>query len=160
MARCPAHDDHTPSLSIRDGDGGKVLVRCHAGCNQQAVITAVRARGLWPESGRRPLSRTASRDHNEYQPDQDDAKRRDAALAIWQSAMPAQTAELFHGPDGTGFADLGINGHRETWPIRSKGFRRWLVRQFFEELPPDPCDLSRWPPARQQRWSPLCARPL
>jgi hypothetical protein len=44
----------------------------------------------------------------------------------------AQTAELFHAPDGTGFADLGINGHRETWPIRSKGFHRWLARQFFE----------------------------
>jgi hypothetical protein len=44
----------------------------------------------------------------------------------------AQSAELFHAPDGTGFADLDINGHRETWPIRSKGFRRWLARQFFE----------------------------
>ena len=44
----------------------------------------------------------------------------------------AQTAELFHAPDGTGFADLDINGHRETWPIRGKGFRRWLARRFFE----------------------------
>ena len=44
----------------------------------------------------------------------------------------AQSAELFHAPDGTGFADLNINGHRETWPIRSKGFRRWLARRFFE----------------------------
>ena len=44
----------------------------------------------------------------------------------------AQAAELFHTPDGTGFADLDINGHRETWPIRSKGFRRWLARGFFE----------------------------
>jgi hypothetical protein len=26
----------------------------------------------------------------------------------------AQSAELFHTPDGTGFADLDINGHRET----------------------------------------------
>jgi hypothetical protein len=34
----------------------------------------------------------------------------------------AQTAELFHAPDGTGFVDLDINGHRETWPIRSKAF--------------------------------------
>jgi len=24
-------------------------------------------------------------------------------------------------PDGTAFADLDINGHRETWPIRRKG---------------------------------------
>jgi hypothetical protein len=45
----------------------------------------------------------------------------------------AQTAELFHAPDTAGFADLEINGHRETWPIRAKGFRRWLARRFFEE---------------------------
>ena len=25
--------------------------------------------------------------------------------------------------------DLDINGHRETWPIRAKGFRRWLARR-------------------------------
>jgi hypothetical protein len=45
----------------------------------------------------------------------------------------AQEASLFHTADDTCFADLDINGHRETWPIRSKGFRRWLVRQFFEK---------------------------
>ena len=44
----------------------------------------------------------------------------------------AQAAELFHTPDSTGYADLDINGHRETWPIRAKGFRRWLARRFFE----------------------------
>jgi hypothetical protein len=44
----------------------------------------------------------------------------------------AQSAELFHTPDGTGYADLDINGHRETWPIRVKGFSRWLARRFFE----------------------------
>lgn len=44
----------------------------------------------------------------------------------------AAAAELFHAPDGIGFADLDINGHRETWPVRAKGFRRWLSRQFFE----------------------------
>jgi hypothetical protein len=30
----------------------------------------------------------------------------------------ARSAELFHTPDGTGFADLDINSHRQTWPIR------------------------------------------
>jgi hypothetical protein len=45
----------------------------------------------------------------------------------------AQTAELFHAADGMGFADLDISGHREIWRIRSKGFRRWLARCFFEE---------------------------
>jgi len=46
----------------------------------------------------------------------------------------AQTAELFHTPDSTGYADLDVNGHRETWPIRAKGFRRWLTRRFFEAM--------------------------
>jgi hypothetical protein len=45
----------------------------------------------------------------------------------------AQTAELFHASSGAGYADLDVNGHRETWSIRAKGFRRWLGRRFFEE---------------------------
>ncbi len=44
----------------------------------------------------------------------------------------AHEAELFHSPDATAFADLVVNGHRETWPVRTKGFRRWLARRFFE----------------------------
>jgi hypothetical protein len=51
----------------------------------------------------------------------------------------AQSAELFHAPDGTGFADLDINGHRETWAIRGKAFRRWLARRFFEATQGAPC---------------------
>ena len=44
----------------------------------------------------------------------------------------AEAADLFHSAGGTAFADLDINGHRETWPVRTKGFKRWLARQFFE----------------------------
>jgi hypothetical protein len=50
MARCPAHDDREPSLSIRQGEEGKVLVRCHAGCEQAQVIAVLRSRGLWQGS--------------------------------------------------------------------------------------------------------------
>lgn len=38
----------------------------------------------------------------------------------------AEAADLFLSPDKTAFADLDINGHRETWAVRSKGFERWL----------------------------------
>jgi hypothetical protein len=34
----------------------------------------------------------------------------------------AAAAELFHSADGTAFADVDINGHRETSPVRTKGF--------------------------------------
>jgi putative DNA primase/helicase len=93
IARCPAHDDRVPSLSIAAADDGNVLVRCHAGCDQERVIAALRSRGLWTEHGPRrftprPVSFVAGTDR----PDRNDAKRSEAALAIWQSAIP---------PDGT-----------------------------------------------------------
>lgn len=44
-ARCPAHDDKTPSLSL-NFENNRILVKCHTGCSQDAVLTALRARGL------------------------------------------------------------------------------------------------------------------
>ena len=41
MARCPAHADKSPSLSIRRADDEKTLVHCHAGCTVYEVVTAV-----------------------------------------------------------------------------------------------------------------------
>ena len=46
MARCPAHDDHTPSLSVSEASDGKLLVHCHAGCDQETVWAALKDRGL------------------------------------------------------------------------------------------------------------------
>ena len=44
----------------------------------------------------------------------------------------AASAELFHSADGTAFADLMIDGHRETWPVRSVRMRSWLRRKHYE----------------------------
>src|SRR5262249_9367890 len=44
----------------------------------------------------------------------------------------ASAAQFFHASDGTGFADLIIDGHREPWPLRSKRFRAWLRQQYYE----------------------------
>lgn len=80
-ARCPAHDDRTPSLSIRSTDDGKVLVHCHAGCGQEQVVSALRSRGLWTSNG--PPNQRPSVQYK------DDTKRSKAALSIWQAATPA-----------------------------------------------------------------------
>jgi hypothetical protein len=88
-ARCPAHDDRTPSLSIHDGDNRKVLVRCHAGCDQERVIAALRSRGLWTGDGSRSFSRAMSRIQSERQMDRNHDTRSATALRIWQLATPA-----------------------------------------------------------------------
>ena len=51
ICRCPAHDDHHPSLSIAERDG-KVLIKCWSGCGQDAVLDALRQRGLWEGKAR------------------------------------------------------------------------------------------------------------
>lgn len=40
-ARCPAHEDRRASLSIAEGDDGRALVHCHAGCKAEAICAAV-----------------------------------------------------------------------------------------------------------------------
>ena len=40
MAKCPAHEDHNPSLCIK-GTGDKVLIKCHAGCPTETVCAAL-----------------------------------------------------------------------------------------------------------------------
>ena len=41
IARCPAHQDSSPSLTIKEETDGRVLVHCFAGCGALDVITAV-----------------------------------------------------------------------------------------------------------------------
>ena len=49
-ARCPAHDDRHNSLSVAEGEDGKVLLRCFAGCSVEAVVASLNLtlRDLFP----------------------------------------------------------------------------------------------------------------
>ena len=48
---CPVHADNTPSLNV-EYKGDNLLAYCHGSCGQQAVIDALRERGLWPEQAK------------------------------------------------------------------------------------------------------------
>lgn len=52
VARCPAHDDRSPSLNVSEGDDGKVLIHCFAGCGAADVVEAVglELSNLFPET--------------------------------------------------------------------------------------------------------------
>lgn len=79
MCRCPAHDDRTPSLSVRVGER-RLLFHCFAGCATGNVIRALSAmRLLSPElpAGSKEISATAA----------DPGRRnRSAATRLWAAA--------------------------------------------------------------------------
>jgi hypothetical protein len=41
MACCPAHEDRSPSMTLRAEDDGRILVRCFAGCGFEDIVGAV-----------------------------------------------------------------------------------------------------------------------
>ncbi len=58
-ALCPGHEDQKESLSIAEGQGGAVLLHCHAGCQTEAVLGALglQTKDLYSEPKvRAPLS--------------------------------------------------------------------------------------------------------
>jgi putative DNA primase/helicase len=83
-ARCPCHDDRSPSLSLRDGDEpSRILVHCFAGCDHRDILAALRQRGLLEGHGSQAETRPR---RNEPAP----AVTPDPeAITIWGSASCA-----------------------------------------------------------------------
>ena len=71
LARCPAHDDKSPSLSIDEKDDGSLLIHCFAGCPAADVLAAVglELKDLFPASNL-PFSKkkdyARAKKHREY----------------------------------------------------------------------------------------------
>jgi hypothetical protein len=88
LAFCPCHENtRTPALSLKDGDGGKLLIFCHAGCDARDILAALRAKGLlegssdWKPDPQKAEQRKA----------EEDAERRrriDLARRCWSEAGP------------------------------------------------------------------------
>jgi hypothetical protein len=55
-AKCPAHEDHRASLSFGRGDDDRWLLHCHAGCANDAILSAVQleTRDLFPPNNTKP----------------------------------------------------------------------------------------------------------
>jgi hypothetical protein len=89
------------------------------------LVRKCKAAPLWEPSTSAP-DKTADADEE----DADDllVRKKQADILI----ELASSAELFHDRDDVGYARFDVNGHKENWPIRSKGFKRWLARGFYE----------------------------
>jgi hypothetical protein len=56
----------------------------------------------------------------------DRAKQADVIMKLAREG-----AKLFHTPEGISFADVRVEGHRETWPVRSRNLKLWLIREYY-----------------------------
>lgn len=103
VTRCPLHDDDSPSCSITAKDG-KLLVRCHAGCDQREVFKACTER-----------LKAANGHDAEWQPKKRSSKPKAAAARPEPTVItpvPADAAKpAFHHP-GDGVA---LEHYRWAW---------------------------------------------
>jgi phage/plasmid primase-like uncharacterized protein len=96
VALCPAHDDHTASLSIGRSEQGKVLIHCFAGCTYESVIDALGGQP-WSNPPRNPERKTnlaqGRRDNSEW------------ARQIWRESREAPGTIVQDYTFGRGFTD-------------------------------------------------------
>jgi len=61
----------------------------------------------------------------------DEGGSRKPSQAEWLIQHAQAVAELWKTPDGETFATVPIGDHREHWPLRGAGVRRWLRREYY-----------------------------
>ncbi|WP_375705272.1 toprim domain-containing protein, partial [Bartonella sp. AA86SXKL] len=84
-ARCLAHDDRLPSLSLANGHDGRLLLYCYAGCSFKEIIQALIRIGLL---GKQAYAHTLSFS-KQFCADLKQAKRKaEKAKVIWQQSQP------------------------------------------------------------------------
>lgn len=88
LARCPAHGDRNPSLTLADAPNGRLLAHCKAGCAFAAVLDALRGLGLVEGMGRIAATDPAEFARLAEEARREADKRARQARAIWDAALP------------------------------------------------------------------------
>lgn len=113
-ARCPAHDDRQNSLSVSEGNDGRVLLHCHAGCDVDRITAAL---GISPADLFPDKPRTADLDEKANKAGysftavkraKQDLKK-DGAVKYFQTGSNANRAwniQALVEPEGVGFEEL------------------------------------------------------
>lgn len=135
IARCPAHADGSPSLSISEGDDGKILLNCFAGCTPRDVVAALglTLSDLFREGSTKPVHRV---------------KREPRPIIT----PPDRTVEIFTAFSNAFPLDDDSPGTRY---LAKRGIPADLARRHGVGFVPDPRAathwlLSRWPLADVQ----------
>ena len=126
MCRCPAHDDRTPSLSVRPGRT-RLLLHCFAGCDASAILRALEAAHLLePSAG--AVQRASGRRHGAHN---------GAAQRLWSEArsVAGTPAAAYLASRGLGAASAELRFHPRTphGPAPLTQFRPALIAAVRDE---------------------------
>ena len=91
-ARCPAHDDRTPSLSIRDGDRG-IIMKCFAGCTYRDIVDTLR-RDHWLNDEPRRKESDAERARRELRHAEANREKTQQVRSIWHEARAIEPGDV------------------------------------------------------------------
>ncbi len=103
VARCPAHDDKRPSLSVSEGGDGRALVHCHAGCAPEAITAALGLTldDLAPERSGPTRPSSAPKRQTRSTPPSKVFKTANDAMAALEKTLGQRTALwTYRGADG------------------------------------------------------------
>jgi len=97
----------------------------------ETALLAVNARRCKPPlavSEVRQIAKSVGR----YKPGEQSGEKKRKPSQAELLLLSSADAELWHTPDFVCYATVQVDDHKENWQIRSKGFRRWLLRRFYK----------------------------
>lgn len=84
LVLCPLHGDKKPSLSVKDGDDGRILLKCFAGCEFLGLRAELELRGLWDGE---PVARPVP-------PASKPKDRSDILDRLWNESLPIEQGKV------------------------------------------------------------------
>ncbi|MEX2216178.1 MAG: DUF3987 domain-containing protein [Phycisphaeraceae bacterium] len=118
-ARCSAHDDSDPSLSIGLGDDGRVLLHCFGGCAPESIVAALglTMADLMPSGSTGPPSQRKKSNAPAGRPRR--SKQSGKSMKVYPTAREAVEAlEQEYGPRSADWTYSDLDGEPVSMVIR------------------------------------------
>lgn len=136
-ARCPAHRDRNPSLSLSEGEDGRALIHCHSGCSTESVVKALglKLADLMPARSAtranpvpRPTARPTFPSAADAVKHFEQRHGKHAALWTYHSATGSQIGQVirWNTPTGKRIRPISLSGER--WVLGGMPTPRPLYR--------------------------------
>lgn len=131
LCRCPVHGDRKPSLSLSNGNDGRLLAKCFVGCSFPDIAAALRGLGLVEGGGAYVAPDPVAIAQREAVERAEAAKRAAQAERLWQETQPiaGSPAEAYlRGRGIVGPLPPSLRFHPACWHQTAKRFPAMVAR--------------------------------